>query len=232
MKVAIMQPYLLPYVGYFQLIAAVDLFIVYDNIEYTKKGWINRNRICRNGEAVTFSLPLKSASDHLNVCERELAADFKREKLLNQIRGAYQRAPHFANVFPLIERIVCFNDSNLFRFLHHSICATCELLNIGTEIRISSSIAIDHSLRKQNKVIALCRAVGAATYVNASGGIDLYSREDFQRHGMDLKFIRSKPFEYNQFGDGFVPLLSIIDVLMFNSIEDVRNCISHNYELI
>jgi hypothetical protein len=232
MKVAIMQPYLLPYVGYFQLIAAVDLFIVYDNIEYTKKGWINRNRICRNGEAVTFSLPLKGASDHLTVCERELAVDFKRAKLLNQIKGAYQRAPHFAQVFPLIERIVSLDETNLFRFLHHSICTTCEFLKISTEIRISSSIAIDHSLKKQSKVIALCRAVGGRTYVNASGGIDLYSREDFQSQGIDLKFIRSKPFEYRQFGAGFVPMLSIIDVLMFNSLEDVRNCISSNYELI
>jgi len=232
MKVAIMQPYLLPYVGYFQLIAAVDLFIVYDNIQYTKKGWINRNRICRNGAAVTFSLPLKSASDHLDVCERELAADFKREKLLNQIKGAYQRAPFFAQVFPLIERIVRFDENNLFRFLYHSICTMREFLNISTEIRISSGIAIDHSLKKQDKVVALCRAVGGSTYVNASGGTELYSREDFQSHGIALKFIRSKPFEYRQFEPRFVPLLSIVDVLMFNSLEEVRNCISNNYELI
>jgi hypothetical protein len=231
MKVAIMQPYMLPYLGYFQLIAAVDMFIVYDNIEYTKKGWINRNRICRNGEAVTFTVPLKGASDHLNVCERELAADFKPGKLLNQIKGAYQRAPHFAQVFPLTERIVGFAENNLFRFLHHSIRATCEFLDIRTEIRVSSSIDIDHALKKQSKVLALCRAVGGRTYVNASGGMDLYSREDFQSHGIDLKFIRSKPFEYKQFGSAFVPMLSIIDVLMFNSIEDVRNCISRNYEL-
>jgi hypothetical protein len=232
MKVAIMQPYLLPYVGYFQLIAAVDLFIVYDNIQYTKKGWINRNRICRNGAAATFSLPLKSASDHLNVCERELAADFKRVKLLNQIKGAYERAPFFAHVFPLIERIVRFDENNLFRFLYYSIRATLEFLNIGTEIRISSGIAIDHSLKKHNKVIALCRAVGARTYVNASGGTDLYSRDDFESQGIGLKFIRSKPFEYRQFELTFVPLLSIVDVLMFNSIDEVRNCILNNYELI
>jgi hypothetical protein len=231
MKVAIMQPYFLPYIGYFQLIAAVDLFIVYDNIQYTKKGWINRNRMCRNGEAVIFSLPLKSASDGLNVRERELAADFRRDKLLNQIKGAYQRAPHFATVFPLIERIVRFDENNLFNFLHHSITAICDYLTIRTQIRISSSIAADHSLKSQGKVIALCRAAGALTYVNASGGVDLYSREDFRSQGIDLKFIRSKPFEYRQFGEGFVPMLSIIDVMMFNAIEDVRSCVSNNYEL-
>jgi hypothetical protein len=231
MKVAIMQPYLLPYAGYFQLIAAVDVFIVYDNIQYTKKGWINRNRICRNGEAVMFSLPLKRASDFLDVRDRELAADFKPDKLLNQIKGAYRRAPYFAQAFPLIERIVRHGDNNLFRFLHHSICAMCDLLCIGTAIRVSSGIAIDHALTKQNKVIELCRAVGASTYVNASGGVDLYSREDFYAQGIELRFIRSKPLEYPQFGGAFVPSLSIVDVLMFNPLPAVQSLIVSGYEL-
>src|SRR6202167_939221 len=149
MKVAIMQPYFWPYLGYFQLIAAVDLFIVYDNIKYVKSGWINRNRLCRNGEAATFSLPLKQASDSLDVRDRELAAVFDPEKLLNQFRGAYRRAPHFARVLPLLERIVRFGEHNLFGFLNHSIRATCDFLRVGTEIRISSDLAIDHSLKKQ-----------------------------------------------------------------------------------
>jgi hypothetical protein len=232
MKVAIMQPYFFPYIGYFQLIAAVDLFIVYDNIQYTKTGWINRNRLLRNGEAVKFSLPLKHASDFLDVRDRELAAEFKRDKLLNQIKGAYQRAPYFAQAFPVIERIVRHDDNNLFRFLHHSIGAICGFLSISTEIRISSAIPIDHALTKQNKVIELCRAVGASTYVNASGGVDLYSSEDFHARGMDLKFIRSKPFVYRQFGECFIPLLSIIDVLMFNPVEIARDRAASGYELI
>jgi len=227
-----MQPYFFPYIGYFQLIAAVNLFIVYDNIQYTKNGWINRNRLLRNCEAAMFSLPLKRASDYLDVRDRELAADFKRDKLLNQIKGAYQRAPQFAQVFPLIERVVRCDERNLFRFLHHSIGAVCGFLSIGTEIRVSSGIAIDHALTKQNKVIELCRAVGASTYVNASGGVDLYSKEDFHAHGMQLRFIQSKPFEYGQFGDCFVPQLSIIDVLMFNPVDAVRDRIASGYELI
>ena len=88
-----MQPYFFPYIGYFQLIASVDLFIVYDNIKYTKKGWINRNRILLNGKAVPFSLPLKSASDSLDLRDRELATDIDRERLVNQLYGAYRRAP-------------------------------------------------------------------------------------------------------------------------------------------
>ncbi len=227
-----MQPYFFPYIGYFQLIAAVDMFIVYDNIKYTKKGWISRNRMLQNGKDVMFSLSLKSDSDSQDVCERELVADFNRDKLLNQFNGAYRRAPYFAQTFPLVEQIVRHEDTNLFRFLHHSIVRACEHLGITTEIRISSGIAIDHDLKNQDKVLALCEAVGATTYVNAIGGMELYSKETFREKGIELKFIKSKPFEYAQFSDAFVPWLSIIDVMMFNPLDTIQTCISTNYELI
>src|ERR1035437_8944489 len=113
MKIGIMQPYFFPYIGYFHLIESVDVFVVYDNIKYTKKGWINRNRMLQNGKDVMFSLPLKNDSDSLDVCERELAADFNRDKLLNQIRGAYRRAPYFEQSLPLIEQIANYEDRNL-----------------------------------------------------------------------------------------------------------------------
>ena len=232
MKAAIMQPYFCPYIGYFQLIAAVDKFVVYDNIKYTKKGWINRNRILQNGQDAMFSLPLKKDSDFLDVCKRELAADFNRDNLLGQFKGAYRRAPHFEQTLPLIELIVWYEDMNLFKFLHHSIVKTCEYLSITTEIKISSDIAIDHDLKGQDKVLALCEAVGASTYVNAIGGMELYSKETFRESGIELKFIKSKPFNYPQYGGAFVPWLSIIDVLMFNSVDTVQSCIFKNYELI
>ncbi len=227
-----MQPYFLPYIGYFQLISSVDLFVVYDNIKYTKKGWINRNRMLQNGKDVMFSLPLKSDSDYLDVWERELAADFSRDKLLNQFKGAYRRAPYFAQAFPLIEQIVRHDEPNLFKFIHNSIVRTCEHLGITTEIRISSDIAIDHNLKNQEKVLALCEAVGASTYVNAIGGMELYSRAEFRTLDIELKFIESKPFKYAQFDNEFVPWLSIIDVLMFNPLDAIRECINSNYELI
>jgi hypothetical protein len=227
-----MQPYFFPYIGYFQLIAAVDLFVVFDNIKYTKKGWINRNRMLQNGTGVMFSLPLKSASDSLDVCERELAADFNRDKLRNQLIGAYQRAPYFGQTLALVERVVRYEEPNLFRFLLHSLTKTCEHLGITTRIVVSSSIAIDHGLKNQDKVLALCEALGASTYLNAVGGMELYSREAFESRGIDLRFIKSKAFEYAQFGQAFVAWLSIIDVMMFNPLDTIQTCISANYELV
>lgn len=231
-RVAIMQPYFLPYIGYFQLIAAVDTFIVYDNIKYTKKGWINRNRLLQNGSDVMFSLPLKTDSDFLEVRERELAANFNRDKLLNQFAGAYRRAPYFAQTFVLLETIVRHEEHNLFRYLYHSILTLCAHLDIATEIRISSEIDIDHSLKSQNKVLALCAAVGAQRYVNAIGGMELYTPDSFREHGIELKFIRSQAFDYAQFGAAFVPWLSIIDVLMFNAKENVSKQIHEGFSLI
>jgi hypothetical protein len=232
MKVAIMQPYFFPYIGYFQLIAAVDVFIVYDNIKYTKKGWISRNRMLQNGRDVMFSLSLKSDSDFLDVCERELSAEFNRDKFLNQLKGAYRHAPYFEQTFALVEQIVRYEDTNLFCFLRHSIIRICAHLGIATEIIISSDITIDHALKSQDKVLALCEAVGATIYVNAIGGMELYSKDTFLEKGLDLKFIQSLPFEYTQLGNAFVPWLSIVDVMMFNSLDTIKTCISTNYELI
>ena len=226
MKVGIMQPYFFPYIGYFQLISAVDLFIVYDNIKYTKKGWINRNRMLQNGKDVVFSLPLKSDSDQLNICDRRISENFDREKFLNQFKGAYRRAPYFGEAFSLVEEIMSYEDANLFHFLYNSIEKICSHLGIGTEIRISSDVPIDHDLKNQDKVLALCSAVGATTYLNAIGGTELYSQEAFRNSGIVLKFIKSKPFEYPQLIDSFIPWLSIIDVMMFNPINVIKNDLS------
>ena len=232
MKIGIMQPYFFPYIGYFQLIKSVDVFVIYDNIKYTKKGWINRNRMLQNGKDVMFSLPLKNDSDSLDVCERKLSTDFNRDKLLNQIKGAYRRAPYFDQTLSLVECVMRYKDNNLFHFLHNSIVAACKYLDIDTEIKLSSEISIDHSLKNQDKVLALCEALGGSIYINAIGGMELYSKETFLDKGIELKFIKSKPFEYVQLGADFVPWLSIIDVMMFNSLDTIRECLSCNYDLI
>jgi len=232
MRVAIMQPYFLPYIGYFQLIAAVDMFVVYDNIKYTKKGWINRNRMLRNGRDVVFSLPLKSDSDLLDIRERELAAGFNRDKLLNQFKEAYRRAPFFAQVFPLIECIVRYEEKNLFRYLQNSIVCICQYLGVHTEIRISSDFAVDHTLKSQDRVLALCEAASADTYINAAGGMELYSKDVFRGRGIDLKFIRTKSFSYDQFEGAFVPWLSIVDGMMFNSADVLRKLVNLERELV
>ena len=149
MKVAIMQPYFLPYIGYFQLINAVDVFVIYDNIEFTKKGWINRNRILMNGKDDFFTVPLKKDSDFLDVNQRVLAETFTKDKakIIGKITELYQKAPHFNEVFPLIEAVFNTNQKNLFDFIFHSVKVIMQYLEIKTEIVVSSSININHSIK-------------------------------------------------------------------------------------
>lgn len=232
MKLAIMQPYFFPYIGYFQLIKAVDQFIVYDNIKYTKKGWINRNRILRLGKDEIFSLPLKNDSDFKNICDREISGNFKPGKLLSQFADAYRHASYFAQTMPLIEDVVRHKDVNLFRFLNYSITRTCAHLGIDTPITVSSNVDIDHGLRSEAKVLALCQAMAASVYINAIGGLELYKQSAFQAQGIALKFIRCKAIAYPQFGNAFVPSLSIIDVMMFNPISAINEFLVSGYELV
>lgn len=234
MKVGIMQPYFFPYLGYFQLMNAVDEFVLYDNIEFTKKGWINRNRILVNGKDDYITLPLKKDSDFLHVKDRVLAESWPqdRKKMLNKISGSYRKAPQFDIVFPLIEKVCLFEGSNLFDFIYHSIDAVKKYLDIPCSLVISSMIPIDHSLRSENKVIAICKDRKASTYINPIGGLELYNAEHFREDGIELRFIKMNPLTYSQFGKEFVPALSVIDVMMFNPREEIKHFLSNGYTLV
>ena len=230
MRVAIMQPYFLPYIGYFQLMAATDLFVVYDNIKYTKKGWINRNRMLVNGEDEMFSLPLKAATDTLDIRDREIAADFDSDKLTRKFAAAYRRAPYFSTTMPLLESILASKERNLFQFLLESIRQSCSAIGLVPNIQVSSAIDADHGLKGQERVLAICEATRATTYINPPGGVELYSRAVFDERHIELKFLRPQPLEYAQFERPFVPWLSIVDVMMFISPAEVRNLVQTRWE--
>lgn len=217
-----MQPYFLPYIGYFQLINAADVFVIYDNIKYTKKGWINRNRFLQNGRDATFSIPLKKDSDSLDVNKRIISQDFNKKRLLAQITESYRKAPHFKEAIAIFERIVLNNDENLFSYILFSVNEICKYLGIETKIITSSTVEIDHSLKAQEKVIAICKQCNAQSYINAIGGLELYSKQAFNDEGLELSFIRSQPIIYQQFDEKFIPWLSIIDVIMFNPLSKIR----------
>lgn len=234
MRIAIMQPYFLPYIGYFQLMANVDKFVVYDNIEYTKKGWINRNRFLVNGKDEYFSLPLKKDSDFLHVDKRFLADSFKEEsqKMLRRFTENYRKAPYFNEGIHLVQRILTYDDKNLFQFNFHSLQILSQHFGISSDLVVSSTLQIDHSLRAEEKVLAICKNLKAEMYINPIGGFELYSNQTFRSHGIQLRFVRSKPFEYKQFDGVFIPWLSIIDVVMFNPPERIEEYLHSGFDLI
>lgn len=224
MTIGIMQPYLFPYIGYWQLINIVDTFVIYDNIQFSKKGWFHRNNILLDGKKKLFSIPLKKDSDSLDVVERYISDGAEKEinKIIRQIEIAYKKAPYFKDVFPMIKEIFQNKEINLFKYIYNSVLEICNYLEIDTKIIISSTVDIEHSLKSQDKVIALNKVLNATKYINPIGGIELYDFEKFQNENIELFFLNSNVPEYNQFGKEFIPYLSIIDVLMFNSREDIK----------
>lgn len=231
MKLAIMQPYIFPYIGYFQLIRSVDKFVMLDDVSYINKGWINRNNILVNGKANLFSIPLKDASQNKLINEIDILQDGKwQSKFLKTLTLSYKKAASFENVYSLIEEIINSPESNISAFNHNAIVKIVNYLSIDTAIVSSSSVYNNQNLKAQNRIIDICLQEKASVYINPAGGVDLYNKEDFKQQGIEFHFIKSGDVTYNQFKNEFVPWLSIIDLLMFNTLEKMDE-ILNQYEL-
>ena len=232
MRAAIMQPYFLPYAGYFQLITATDRFVLCDDFQYTRHGWMTRNRFLRDGKDALFSVPIKSDSQNKQIREREIAENFTGSELLHALQNAYRKAPFFNQTMLLLEHIVQFSDRNLFAFLENSINQVCRHLGIKTPDGKTSEIPISPTLKKEERVVALCKSIGTKEYVNSIGGRELYSKERFESQNIKLSFLDSTPFVYGQFGTSFVGSLSIVDAMMFNPTSSILSYLETEYELV
>lgn len=222
MKLGIMQPYFVPYIGYWQLMNLVDQYVIYDDVNYIKRGWINRNRILVNGTPKYFNVPILGASQNLLINEIRVNHDNAEiNKKLRCIEEAYRRAPFYERVYPMIKDILLYEEDNIAKFIEHSFHVICEYLDIQTKLILSSDLEKDNTLRGQDKILAICRLLNATEYYNAIGGQDLYSFETFKAHGIQLNFVKTQDIEYKQFGNHFEANLSIIDVMMFNPKEKI-----------
>jgi len=232
MKVGIMQPYFFPYIGYWQLINAVDKYVIYDDVNYIKRGWINRNRILMNGEGKLINLQMHNASQNKFINEVEVLGNpIYNKKLFKTLETCYKKAPYYADTFPIIESVITQDERNLAKYLEFSIRRVSEYLSIDTELIVSSTITKNNDLQGQDKIIEICKVLGADEYINAIGGQALYSPENFTAQGIRLKFLKTSEIRYQQFKNENVPNLSIIDVMMFNSIEEIKKMLEE-YELL
>lgn len=232
MKLAVMQPYLFPYIGYFQLINAVDRFVIYDDVNFIKGGWINRNRVLVNGVATYLNAGIKGASSFKLISEIELDANpLWRGKMLKTIKSSYGKAPHFSVVFEFLQTVILYPTNLLADFLTNSIVKLCDFIGVSTDVLRSSQMYQNRNLRSTERVLDICRQNAANTYINAIGGKELYRPEAFRENNIELKFLQTRQIAYQQFSRAFVPNLSIIDVLMFNSREKVSTLLSE-YDLV
>lgn len=232
-RIAIMQPYLFPYLGYFQLVSAADIFVLFDDVQYINRGWVNRNRILVDGKAEMVTFPLKKADRAANINQRVFADNFEAEteRILRKIVCAYAKAPFFRERFPTIALLIRCCLHNLSEYAENAIKGICEMLCISTPIMLASSLAIRPELRGQDRVIEIVRRLGGTAYINPIGGCVLYQAAEFSKHGIKLFFHRMDDVTYPQFGNAFQPALSIIDVLMFNSMDAIRRHLSR-YSLL
>ena len=232
MTVGIMQPYFFPYLGYFQLLSAVDKFVVLDDVNYIVKGYINRNSILLNGEAHRFTIPIEKPSRNKLINETRISSSVEwKEDLLATIRMAYSKAPKYNVVIEMLERVIRFPEYDLTAFLTNALVETRDYLRLPTEILMSSKIGKDNSLKGQDRIIAINKELKADRYINPIGGVELYCYNDFQKEGIELNFIKMGDVSYKQFKSEFAQNLSIIDVLMFNSQEKIVQMLNQ-YEII
>ncbi|SFC69725.1 WbqC-like protein family protein [Polaromonas sp. OV174] len=214
-RLAVMQPYFFPYIGYWQLIHAVDRFVIYDDVNYIKGGWINRNRLLINGEPVFFTAPLQQASPYKRICDTSLQpAPLWRDKLVKTVATTYRKAACFAEVFPVVEQLIRHETNTLSEYLANQLQTLAAFMGIKTEFVLSSSCYENADLSGQARVLDICKKEDASNYINLQGGQTLYAGDAFRSAGLDLRFIVMQPVFYQQRADSFVPYLSIIDALM------------------
>lgn len=228
-----MQPYFYPYLGYWQLLNAVEKYVVYDDVNYIKGGWVNRNRILVNNQPHFINIPLLGASPNKLINEINVNHDERLiKKTLKTIESNYKKAPFFDNVYQIVKESLYYSEQNLAKYLFVVIEKICNYLQIETKLIMSSTIDKNNSLRGQDKVIEICRCLEADQYINAVGGTKLYDFSTFKNNGIRLLFLKSNEIVYRQFDDkSFQPGLSILDVMMFNSVEEIQNMLT-KYTLI
>lgn len=229
-----MQPYIFPYIGYFQLIAATDKFIFYDDVTFIKQGWINRNKILINGKESIFTVPLENSSSNKLIKDTEINGKFFpkwKGKFYKTVEQNYKKAPFFKESFEIIVNIFDKEYASIADLAKESVIQSSLAIGLNSEFVKTSTIYDNSTFKAQNRVIDICEKEGANSYINAIGGLELYSKDDFSKKGVMLNFLKPATIHYSQFQESFVPWLSIIDIMMFNSVEDIRKMI-FKYELI
>jgi WbqC-like protein family/Acetyltransferase (GNAT) family len=224
-RLAIMQPYTFPYIGYFHLIEASSLIVFNDDVNYIKGGWINRNRILVQDKAYLFTVPIKHVSSERSI--NETWPSISRNWLdtfSKQLKHSYGKAPHFADLADRLIAVFAIEYSDVTDLAINSIVATYDYLGLPLNYTKASTCSPEtRGMEKADRLIAMTRKLGFARYVNAPGGAALYSKDYFRAKGVELGFVKSNYIEYRQFKNEFVPWLSIIDVLMFNDRKTVAD---------
>lgn len=235
MRIAIMQPYFFPYLGYFQLIHAVDTFIYLDDVAFIKKGWIHRNRLYFNKKTYLFSIPIKNISQHKSIRETTVSdPEFShwKKKFFSSLCSFYKKQPYFNEGFEIVNSVFETPFNSIAELAINSIKITCDAVGLNIPRKCSSEIETIHGIKKENLIIEICRIYNCDVYVNPPGGVLLYRKEMFAKHGISLRFIQPNLQAYPAENRDFVPGLSVLDALMCCGKRYTRDYLLSGYTLV
>lgn len=235
MKLGIMQPYFFPYLGYFSLIKHTDEFILLDTVQFIRHGWIERNRILKPSNGWQYIMvPLKKHSRETLIKDIEIINDQPwKEKILAQLQHYRKQAPYFSNVIGILNEIFSKEYVSIVDLNLSSLKIICNYLGINTLIQVFSRMYI--KIKPVNApdewALNICKAQdNVDEYWNPPGGQSFFDRKKYENAGINLKFHSILFTQYNQKRNEFIPGLSILDVMMFNSVEEINKMLD-NYEL-
>jgi hypothetical protein len=227
MKLAVMQPYFFPYVGYFDLISRVDQWVVFDTAQYRRHGWVNRNRILRPVQGWQYiTAPLLKHPRETRICDIQVVSgqDWRAriERQLEHYRG---HAPYFDAAWGLVRDCLSVPGASLSRMNVEALRRICALLEIRFSFTILSEMDLPLGPVEEpgDWALRIAEALGAQEYVNPPGGQDLFDPEKFAARGIRLTIQEPVAFRYQVPGYCFEPGLSIVDALMWNSRDRLRD---------
>jgi hypothetical protein len=229
MVLGVMQPYIFPYIGYFQLINKADVFVFYDDVTFIKRGWINRNKILVNKKDSLFTVPLSKMSQNSLIINTKVSNDLYKKWSVNffkTVKQSYSKGPYFNEVYTIIENTFLKNRNDtiyISDLCQASIIACCQYLGITTKFMKSSELLHSHKeCNRTDRLINIAKDLNCTTYINSIGGKELYEKEYFKEMGIGLSFLKPNSIEYLQNDSNeFVPWLSMLDVMMFNTKEQI-----------
>jgi hypothetical protein len=232
MIVGAMQPYLFPYIGYYQLANKVDMFVFLDDVNFINKGWINRNNILVNKQKYVFTIPLSQVSQNKLIKDVEVDSKKQIEKVLKTIQQSYQKAKYFSSVFPVVKQVL-LGYSGINEMAQASIIDVFGYLGKNLSFESSTLSHPKNGLASEERIISICENLRATKYVNAIGGTELYQKDSFSKKSIELKFLKTHlaNIKYSQFSGDFVPGLSMIDVMMHNSREEILKFLNECVEV-
>lgn len=218
-----MQPYFLPYIGYFQLISKVDEFVFFDDVDFNRRGWIQRNFIESNGNQMRVGVPVAKVHLGTPIHQVRLADNFPkwRSGFLKTLQNRYSNAPHFGAVYAIIERDLEETIGLLAQLNISLIQSICHYVGLDQTFDSSRHYSSNSNLGGEARLIDICLQKRANEYVNAPNGRSLYDKVKFNMHQIKLLFLEPEIRSYSRMGADFIPHLSVLDMLMFIEPEKV-----------